>query len=125
MEAVEDFIYETEGQQRSILEYFHHLLTVDLGLDAKIRFKIPFYFQHSWICYLNPIKNDGIELAFTRGNELSNAQGLLENKGRKQIFGIEVYDVNDLNEEALFEVLQEALLLDETVPYASKRKEKK
>ena len=125
MEAVEDFIYETEGQQRSILEYFHHLLTVDLGLDAKIRFKIPFYFQHSWICYLNPIKNDGIELAFTRGNELSNAQGLLENKGRKQIFGIEVYDVNDLYEEALFEVLQEALLLDETVPYASKRKEKK
>ncbi len=121
MEAVEDFIYRHEGQQRELLLQLHQVLTEELNLSPKIRYKIPFYYNRSWICYLNPTKQDKVELAFTRGNELSNAQGLLDSKGRQQVFSIEITSLSDIQNEALHEVWQEAILLDETVPYASKR----
>ncbi|GJM30096.1 MAG: hypothetical protein DHS20C17_27310 [Cyclobacteriaceae bacterium] len=92
------------------------------GTTSKLRYGIPFYYKKSWICYLNPIKNQGVELAFTRANELSNEQGLLMSNGRKQVAGIAIYNINDLDIPLLTQVLSEALLLDEKVPYASKRK---
>lgn len=121
MSEVEDFIYQFEGHQREVMLYFHQLMTKELNLSEKIRFKIPFYYGKSWICYLNPIKDGKIELAFIRGNELSNTQGLLHNKGRKQVPGVEFDTVSDIPFEAINEIIQEALLLDETEPYKSKR----
>ena len=63
-----------------------------------------------------------MELAFVRANELSNEQGLLDFKGRKQVAGVEFGSVKEIPSEVLWEVVQEAILLDETTPYASKRK---
>jgi len=91
-------------------------------IEPKLKYKIPFYYRKSWICYLNPIKKKGIELCFTRGNELSNTQGLLAARDRKQIRGVIFETVESIPEESLLELLQEAFLLDETVPYQSKRK---
>jgi hypothetical protein len=123
MNPVEDFIYDQEGDTRHILSYLHTLMT-DLGMISKIRYRIPFYYQKSWVCYLNPLKSGGVEWAFIRGNELSNAQGLLDQKDRKQIAGITLLSLKNLPEQALREVIAEALILDETVPYASKRKKR-
>ncbi len=122
MNVIEDFIYSKKNKQRELLLYLHNLLTESFGLQPKIRYKIPFYYNRSWICYLNPIKNDGIELAFTRGNELSNVQGILESKGRSQVLGMEFYSVQEIPGNEIMEVVQEAIILDENVPYASKRK---
>lgn len=122
MPAVEDFIYDFEGEQRAILSFFHDLLTVEYQLEDKIRFNIPFYYKKSWICYLNPVKNNAIELAFPRGNELSNEQGPLQSKGRKQVMSVEFEKLSDLPVSTLQEVINEAIMLDETVKYASKRK---
>lgn len=122
MDAVASFIMEQSGQQRALLQYLHRLLCEQPGLSAKIRYKIPFYYRKSWVCYLNPVKNKGIELAFLRGNELSNEQGLLGFRGRKQVSGIIFYQLHEIPEEAVREIVQEALLLDEEVPYAAKRK---
>jgi Domain of unknown function (DU1801) len=124
MPASEDFIYQFEGQQREVLLYFHQLFTSDLNLTDKIRFKIPFYYGRSWICYLNPTKDGKIELAFVRGNELSNEQGILDNKGRKQVYGIVFEKLSDIPKQLIYDVMQEAILLDETMAYASKRKSK-
>lgn len=123
MNPVEVFIYEQEREVRDILSYLHELMT-ELGMIGKIRYKIPFYYQKSWVCYLNPLKSGGVELAFVRGNELSNVQGLLDHKDRKQIAGITLDSLKDLPEQALREVIVEALVLDETIPYASKRKKR-
>jgi hypothetical protein len=122
MPEVEDFIYQFEGSQRDTMLYIHNLLTVDMNLTDKIRFKIPFYYGRSWICYLNPTKDGKIELAFVRGNELSNEQGILDSKGRKQVYGIEFGKVSDIPIQQINEILQEAVLLDETTGYESKRK---
>ena len=125
MTAVEAYISERSGNQLALFNYFHELLYERLELAAKIRFGIPFYFHRSWICYLNPVKGDGVELAFLRGNELADSRNMLDGKGRKQVKGIIFYKKEDIKEDYIWEIIQEALILDETKPYESKRKKKK
>jgi len=122
MSKVEDYIYQFEGHQREVMLYFHDMLVTELNLLDKIRFKIPFYYGRSWICYLNPRNNNSVEFAFVRGNELSNNQGILESKGRKQVLSIEIKTLVGLPIQEIADMIQEAILLDETTPYASKRK---
>ena len=125
MTEVEEYIYNLEGSQRELMLYFHKLLSVDLNLTDRIRFKIPFYYRRSWICYLNPTKTNTVDFAFVRGNELSNSQGLLESKGRKQVMSLVLCKLPEMPVKELIEIIQEAILLDETVSYASKRRKLK
>lgn len=125
MTAVETFIYQFDGEQRKVMLHLHHLLTSELNLIDKIRFKIPFYYGKSWICYLNPTKKGNVEFAFVRGNELSNSQGLLESKNRKQVYSLELESLLKIPNRELNEIIQEAILLDESTPYKPKRKSKK
>ena len=113
MTDVEDFILQSSGHQQAVLHYFHHLFTDQLQLTDKLRYKIPFYDGKTWICYLNPKKGDKIELVFLRGQELSNAQGLLNDKGRKMVSGIEFTSVAEIPIDAVNEIIQEAIYLDE------------
>ncbi|TVR79031.1 MAG: DUF1801 domain-containing protein [Chitinophagaceae bacterium] len=124
MNAVENFIIDYEGQQKDILFYLHDLLIKIPGIEPKVRYGIPFYYRKSWICYLNPDKKGNVEFAFLRGNELENKSGLLQSKGRKQVMGITYSKVEEIKYEAVIEIIEEALKLDENVPYASKRKPK-
>ncbi|MEM6630016.1 MAG: DUF1801 domain-containing protein [Bacteroidota bacterium] len=122
MSPVEHYIYEQEGIQRDILLFLHqHLLTYP-PLTPKIRYKIPFYYGKTWVCYLNPIKKEQIELVFVRGNELSNDQRILESRGRKQVKGLICSSVDSIPLEALIETITEALILDKDVPYSLKSK---
>jgi hypothetical protein len=120
MDEVLDYIYGFEGSQREIMEILHNLMMDQPGILCKISYKIPFYYRNSWICYLNPQKKGGIEFAFTRGNELSNEQGLLEKKGRQMVRGITLLEPGEIPLEGLNEIIQEAILLDETVPYSTR-----
>ena len=63
-------------------------------------------------------------MCFLRANELSNEQGLLDFKDRSQVAGIELSKMKDIPLELLSEIIQEALILDETIPYAAKRQKK-
>lgn len=62
---------------------------------------------------MNPIKKDGIELAFVKGYLLSNEQKLLNKKKRKYVAGIDLYNIVDIREKAIDEIVKEALVLDE------------
>lgn len=124
MDEVENFIYQFENHQRDLLLFLHDLLSMQLELEDKMRYRIPFYFGRSWICYLRPNEDQSVELVFLRGNELSNSQGILDHKGRKQVAGLTIKKVSDIPMSALEETLQEALLLDESNPYKSKRKKR-
>ena len=118
----EIFISEQQKTVREIMRYFHDFLVNDLLLTSKIRFGIPFYYQKSWVCYLNPLKNNKVELAFLRGRELSNYQAVLDNKGRKQISGITFESLDENLIKISHEIIHEALILDKTIPYRIKRK---
>lgn len=91
----------------------------------KERYKLPFYFGRSWICYLNPLKDGSVELAFTRGNELSNVHGILTHGSRKQIAGVVFQQLGDISFDLVRDTLYEALELDREMPYRhpGKRKE--
>lgn len=122
MSAVEDFIFRHEGNQREIMLYFHRMLTSFPTVTTAIKYRLPFYDQNTWVCYLSPLKNGKVSLSFIRGYELSNEQGLLESKGRKQVLSIDFESVDEIPKEAIREIINEALFLDETVPYQPKGK---
>ena len=117
-----EYIEARDGEQQRILLVLHEIITSLPQVTDKIRYKIPFYDRKSWVCYLNPLKEGGVELCFLHGNELSNEQGLLDFKGRKQVAGISYFAVSDIREEPLLEILQEALLLDEEHSSVAKKK---
>ena len=119
-----NFIYEKQGSQQEILLYLHEWLSSFPSVTSRIRYRIPFYYVKSWICYLNPIGDQQVEIAFTRGNELSNEQGLLRSNGRKQVRGITFSRLQDIPEAPLAAIIQEAIILDATTPYGSKRSRK-
>ena len=53
---------------------------------------------------------------------LSNTNGVLAFRGRKQVAGISIYNMGEIVNPIVLETLNEAILLDENLPYASKRK---
>lgn len=120
MHPVESFIYRHEAQQKEIMLYFYKLLSDQPGVIAKIAFGIPFFSGKSWICYLNPKKGGSVELAFTRGNELSDHSGLLKSGNRKLVRGVVFNSVKDIPFDEINEIIREALLLDEKVLYQIK-----
>lgn len=121
MTKVEDYISNLDGEQHAIASHLHELFVHEFDLIPVIKYRIPFYIKNSRICYLNPLKTGGIECAFMRGNELLIESEILQSKGRIQIKGIELKSVNDIT-EALFEIIYEAIFLDETKPYSKRRK---
>ena len=121
MSTYNDFLDRLDENQHRVANYLDQILA-DLNLDRRMRYDLPFYYQRSWICYLNHLNNGKIELAFTRGTELSNESGALQSKGRKQVYSIEFGKVSEIDDSILSEIVHEAIILDETVPYASKRK---
>lgn len=113
MSLVEHFTLGLNGQQKAIVQYLNHRITERHGLEIKMNYEIPMYYRKSWVCYLNPIKKDGVELAFLKGHRLSNEQGVLSMKNRKLVAGIEFFDVNDIPIKEIDEIIQEAIILDD------------
>ena len=113
MKTVEDFILGLDGQQKAIVSFLHQHLSAYHDLQSKINWNIPFYYRKSRICYLNPVIGQGIELAFTRGKNLSNAQGVLLDKGRKVVAGMDFFSTETFDLRIIDEIVQEAILLDE------------
>ena len=120
MSAVLDFIHEQPDRQREILLFIHDLMLSFDGITAKIRYRIPFYYKNSWICYANPQKNDSVELVFLRANEFEKMPDLLDQRGRKQVAGILIDNLDNIPDE-LTNVIRTALQLDLSTPYKSKR----
>jgi hypothetical protein len=95
---------------------------LDLGhhTEEKISNKIPTFSFFGPLCYLNPT-DDGVELGFTKGYELSDDDRILESKGRKMVKSVTFYSLTSLEEqeETIRHLLNEAAILNE---YRSKRK---
>lgn len=117
MSKVETYISRQSDRQQSVLLWLHGYLTSFPSVSATIRYGIPFYDQTTWVCYLSALKNSHVSLSFVRGYELSNEQGVLKSKGRKQILSAEFESLESIPKQAIKEIINEALILDETLPY--------
>jgi len=118
---ISDYLYQLTSKQAGIVQFLHDLIMENPTIEVKRRWNLPFYYRKSWICYFNILKNGNVEWAFTRGNELSNENQWLEARGRKQIYSVNFASVHDIELELAKITLQEALLLDEHVPYSVKK----
>lgn len=110
---IEDFIYDLDPTQKVIVKQLHALLSEYPGVHVKARYKIPFYYRYSWICYINPIEKKGVELCFLSGTEMSNFDGALQTKNRKMVAGIAIKNPEEIIPESICAHFQEALMIDE------------
>ncbi len=114
MNGFDLFIDSIEDQTTKDILVYLHVLILDIhpGMNSKIRYNIPFYDIHSWICYTNPLKKEGVELCFIHGQQLSDPYGLLDEKDRKMISGITITTLDDAILEAVLFYLTEAIEVD-------------
>lgn len=121
MDAVARYISGYPDKIRWMLHLLHETISLYPGIFTKMRYKIPFYYRKSWICYLNVLKAGGIELAFSRANKLVNGYYLLDFKERKPVAGITFHQPKDIDLVLVRMIILEAIELYEDKPYASKR----
>lgn len=112
MNPVESFIDNLEAEEREISLYLHEILTEQLQLSCKLRYGIPFYDQYRWLCYINPLKKGGIELCFIHGRWMDDLHDVLQAADRKQIKGITIKKLDDIDEHILLDVLDDAIAID-------------
>ncbi len=93
-----------------LISFFHEKLTIEYGLNSKLRYSIPFYDKNHWIVYLNPIKKKGIEVCFLKGREMFDTMHFLNFKDRLMVAGME-FVKPELN-FAFEACMEEALRLD-------------
>ena len=124
--SVEDYIVSLENEnQKKLILFFHSRFKQYPTVTPKIRFKIPFYYQKTWVCYINPVKPNGIEICFIRGFELSNEQGILDAKKRNMIKGVTFFDIEKNTVRAVEEIFIEALELERTVKFVARGKRRR
>lgn len=111
MKPAESFIIGQVSPEREIMQYLHEIF-VTTGLQPRLRYGIPMYYAKRWVCYLNPLKTGGIELAFTRAHAFADPTGLLQARGRKMVKGMILNNLAAIDEKAIRAILAAALALD-------------
>jgi hypothetical protein len=107
------FHQRLDDNQSQIFEQLHTQFMAFPEVSCKLRYKIPFYYYISWVCYINPVKNSGIELCFLKGKQLSQNGSLLDDRGRKMVAGVYIHTIEKLNDERIIDCFSEDLILDE------------
>lgn len=112
MNPVESYISHLESDQLDLCSYLHDVMLHKYNMSCKLRYGIPFYDLNKWLVYIKPLKQGGVELCFLHGRWMKDEQGLLKSNGRKQIKGVVYAALTDIDEEALFAAIDEAVVLD-------------
>lgn len=114
MSVVDNFTLDLPKSQQELMIQLDALMLSFPGVTCRLHYNTPFYYRKKWICYLSLTKGESVEICFVKGHLLSNEQGLLEAKKRKLVRGITFAKTAEIPEAVLAEIIQEALLLDET-----------
>ncbi len=112
---INEFLEGLSPSQKAIMQFLDQEIISLPGIELKSRYKLPFYYRYSWICYLNPLKAGGVELCFTRGYLMRNDSGLLDAKGRAMILGITYSDISEIDVPSLREIVHEAIRIDKEI----------
>lgn len=91
------------------------------NLEIKKKFKLPFFYGNTWICYFNFLKTQEIEICFVRGRELQSKE-LLNFKERVMIGGLSYKTIDDIDDGVIKLLLEEAVNLDGEKPYTFTKK---
>lgn len=133
MEEVPDLIAGLPEPEKLITKRLRSLiLDAAPRLQEMISYGVPYFYHYRRVCFLWPAscipcgmtRPDllKVTLGFCYGSMLSNEQGLLVAEKRKQVYVVPIYSLSQINERAIVEIVQEAVLLDDEFGKAKKKK---
>lgn len=127
--TVLDYIEETHPVEvRQLMISAHHFLQENLPPFARcsIKWRIPFYTLRRNFCYLNR-HPDHITLGFSNGFRLTPLPEILlgENENLKHVRYLEIRSLEDLYSDTVYQILQEAIIIDELVANEKSESRKK
>jgi len=108
---------------QEVCEALHDEIIQYPNIKIKEKFKLPFFYGTTWICYLNFVKKKEIEFLFVRGRELPSKE-LLNFKDRVMIGGLTYKHKEEIDYGILKLLLEEAITLDAEKPYTFTKKKK-
>lgn len=112
MTNVEDFIIEPRTPIREMMQKLHSiLLSCAPQIEAKLRYKIPFYYCFGRLCYMNP-KPDCLDLGFCKG-ALLNENPLLCRTELKEVRIFNYKHLSEIDETEIRPLIFEAIMLNE------------
>lgn len=111
MKPAEEYILNQPEPFKSILLHLQILIEASFPkVDLQFKWKIPFYYlDDKPFCYLNPSKKKGyVDVAFWASAHLEKYNEHLISEDRKVVKSLRYYNLEDINEEILVNVLEEA-----------------
>jgi len=106
-----DFLEKIDPMQAEVVSYLDNLFLSIEGVSKKMRYRIPFYDYKSWICYLNPLDKNQLELCFLDGLLMLESFPSLDQKDRKAIAGYTIQVNQDLEQELILNMVNHAISL--------------
>ena len=111
MKPAEVYILNQPEPFKSILMHLQILIESAFPeANLLFKWKIPFYYlDDKPFCYLNPSKKKGfVDVGFWVSSHLSKYNEFLVSDNRKIVKSLRYFSINDIDEEILFSVLEEA-----------------
>jgi hypothetical protein len=121
MQSIDDFFHDLPNDEKAIaLRLREIVLQSAPDFEEKFSYGVPYYFRHRRVTCIWPASSaggprKGVFIGFCRGNQMSNEQCIIEMGNRKRFGLIRYFDVREINEGVLMELLQEAIMIDEEV----------
>ncbi|GAB3936866.1 DUF1801 domain-containing protein [Larkinella terrae] len=114
--TVDEYINRQTPEIHRLLAQIRRLiLDASPKIQEKISWGVPFYLYKGHLCYLNPLRTPvaAVDICFLRGYELADERGVLEGRGRRTVKSI-IVQADAVNEDLIRELIQDAILLNET-----------
>lgn len=111
MKPAEAYILNQPEPFKSILLHLQILIEGSFSeVDLKFKWKIPFYYLNDRpFCYLNPSKKKGyVDVVFWISAHLTKYNEFLISDNRKVVKSLRYFKLEDINQEVLLTVLDEA-----------------
>lgn len=129
MRNADDFIADLPADEKSIVVALRKIVkNASDRLEEKLSYGVPYYYGYSRICFIWPASagaitiDKGVILGFCRGHLLSNENGLLEGRGRKEVWDVIYEHPSQIEPAKIHETLMEAILVDEEMAPKKKRR---
>ena len=111
MKPAESFILNQPEPFKSMLLYLQVFIEGNFPeVDLQFKWKIPFYYLNNKpFCYLNPSKKKGyVDVVFWVSAHLTKYNEFLVSDNRKVVKSLRYFHIDEIQEEILESVLQEA-----------------
>jgi hypothetical protein len=121
MNSIEDFIYDLPKDEKEMCVRLREIILGAVPVfEEKFSYGVPYFFRHSRVLCIWPSSvwggpPKGVFFGICKGHLMSNEQGIIEMGNRKKFGLIRYFDVKEIKEEPLLEIIHEAIMVDEEV----------